>query len=332
MKIITGRISGLLNNAAGEINGIILDDGRRVRFSPDRASRVLAIATIGSRVEVQVSVQSGPGSDTYVDAVRILNLDSQQSATLYASPTPNKPEVSTGFCLPPGTAAPLAPAPGPGVVLPSSKHGTPEAWIIRKEVVDEIEQAHDALHLIQAMLVHLKMIKQEQFAISQYLDEAKHAYVQALSRCQIRDFEAAREFAAASRSLSRVVEILISRTFHSNAGCPRPSPFSAEHVIACRDQRAAQNDLDRVERLLVRIRWVIENGTLPSEDRDRVQKLSLWCADLRRRARCLLENGVTDEAIDFAQAADAVACSAEHLCKECYVTRGADSKSVAAAR
>jgi hypothetical protein len=46
----------------------------------------------------------------------------------------------------------------------------------------------------------------------------------------------------------------------------------------------------------------------------------------------LLENGVTDEAVDFAQAADAVACSAEHLCKECYVTRGADSKSVAAAR
>jgi len=54
MKIITGRISGLLNNSAGEIDGIILDNGRRVRFSPNHAGRVLAIATAGSRVEVEL--------------------------------------------------------------------------------------------------------------------------------------------------------------------------------------------------------------------------------------------------------------------------------------
>jgi hypothetical protein len=322
MKIITGRISGLLNNSAGEIDGIILDNGRRVRFSPNHAGRVLAIATAGSRVEVELSARNNPDGDTDADAFRIVNLDSQQLATLYASPSPNSPEASTDFCLPPGTAAPLAPSSVHGVEASRSDHAAPEAWIIRKQVVEEIEQAHETLHRIEAMLAHFKMIKQEQFAISQYLDEAKHTYLQALSRCQAHDFEAAREFAAASSSLSRVVDIFISRTFHSNTDRPSLVPCSAEHGATCGDENAARNDLDRVERSLVRIRWVTENGTLPSEDRDRVQKLSLWSANLQRWARCLLENGVTEEAIDFAQAADAVACSAEHLCKECYVTRG----------
>jgi hypothetical protein len=52
--------------------------------------------------------------------------------------------------------------------------------------------------------------------IGQYLDEATYTYVQALSRYQARDFEAACEFAAASGDRSRLVQILISRAFHSN--------------------------------------------------------------------------------------------------------------------
>jgi hypothetical protein len=88
MKIITGRISGLLNNSAGEIDGIILDNGRRVRFSPNHAEpRSCNRNHAGSRVEVELSARNNSDGDTDADAFRIVNLDSQQLATLYASPS-----------------------------------------------------------------------------------------------------------------------------------------------------------------------------------------------------------------------------------------------------
>ena len=330
MRTITGTISGLLNSSAGEINGVVLDNGRTFRFPPDRASRVLSIATIGSRVEVRVSAESDLGGDEHADAIRITNLDSQRSAAIDGSPTPPNPEVPTGFSPPPDTAASLAPAAERSLAY--SRHMAPEAWVIRKEVVDEIEEARDALHRVQAMLTHLKLLKQEQSATIQYLDEAKHAYMQAISRCQAHDFEGAREFAAASSSLSLVVDILISKTSHSNTDYPRPRAFRSEHATESCDQHAAQNDLDQVKRSLARIHWVTENGPLPSEDRLQVQKLFLWSESFHRWARCLLETGAKEEALDFTQAAEALACSAEHLCKKCYVTRGEDSQSAAAAR
>lgn len=110
------------------------------------------------------------------------------------------------------------------------------------------------------------VVKHEIFTIGQYLDEAKHTYVQALSRYQARDLEGAREFAGASSSLSRVVEILISRVCHSNSNYPRLVPLPPDHVPARGNTGVAQHDLERVGRLLARIRWVTENGTLPSED------------------------------------------------------------------
>lgn len=160
MRIIAGRISGWLSDSSGDVNGIILDKGldkgQRVRFSPDHSARVLAVADIGSRVEVQVCALGMPGVDTAADAVRIINLDSQQYATLFAAPTPNRPEASTDLCPPPGTAVPLAPASTHHFELSNSKHSAPEAWIIRDEAADEIEQARTALHLIQTMLAHSK--------------------------------------------------------------------------------------------------------------------------------------------------------------------------------
>lgn len=312
--IIRGRICGLLSGTAGEINGIVLDTGRRVRFSPDRASRVLSIAILGSLVEVKTSAASVLESGSDVEAIRVINLDSHKSASLSSPMPPNSPEVPSGDCLPRGTTVPLAVS--PPLVKSVSNEGFPKSWVIRKQVMDEIEQAYDTLHRIQAMLVHLKVICQEQPATGQYLDEAKHTYVQALSHFQVFDFEAAGEFAAASSNLSRVVEILLSNIFR-----PSGDTFA--------DELAVQPGLENVERLLVRIRWVTEHGTLPSEDRARVQKLTSWCADLSHNARCLLDKGQKGEALTFAQAADELARSVEHLCRECYVTRCALSQSPA---
>ncbi len=192
-----------------------------------------------------------------------------------------------------------------------------------------MEQAYDALHRTQAMLAYLKMIRQEKTEIGDYLDEAKHTYVQALTRYQARDFEGAREFAAASGNLSQMVEILISRTFHLSSDYPKLVPIPPEHVLDRNDLGAARSELDRIQQLLARIHWVMANGTLPSEDREQVRKLSVWGADLRRWALRLLDAGAPSETLEFVRAADAAVSSAEHLCKKCYVTRAADSRATA---
>jgi hypothetical protein len=150
LRIIAGRISGWVNNPWGEVNGIVLSSGQRVRFSPDRSGRALAAAP-GSRVEV--SALGGP-EDAATIAFRIVNLDSRQYATLYAAPTPNSPEASTDLCPPPGMAVPLAPASTNDFESLKTKYSAPEARTIRREVANEIEQARYALHLMRTMLAH----------------------------------------------------------------------------------------------------------------------------------------------------------------------------------
>ena len=329
MQIITGRICRLLHNSADEVNGFALDSGVDVHFPPDGANHVLAIATAGSLVEVHARQRGNLAGDVRMDAIFISNLDSKRSSSLYPPTTPCRLEVSTGVAPPPHTTVPLAPTLQNLSEPLYSEHAAPQPLATRNNVADEMEQAYDVMHRTQAMLAYLKTMKQEESIIYQYLDEAQHTYVQALSRYQARDFEGAREFAEASSSLSRAIEILISRNFHSNTNYPKLVPPPPEHFP---DTETAQHDLDRIERLLARIHWVTENGTLPSEDRTQVRKLSSWSETLHRRARRLLESGTMEDAIEFARAADATACSAEHLCKKCYVTRGADSRSAAAAR
>ena len=324
MRIITGRICGLLNNRAGEIDGIVLDGGGSVRFPPERASRVLSIATLGSPVEVQALVPNGLTAANQFIGIVITNLTSKQCAELTVAPS-NKPEVSADVYPPPGTAAPLAPTLQNFPAM--SSHVVPSTTATRRDVAEEMEQAYDGLHRTQAMLAYLMMIKQEKSQIGKYLDEAKHTYVQALTRYQARDFEGAREFAAASSSLSKAIEILISRTFHSSSDYPKLAPLPPERVPGHADPGRTQRDLDQIEHLLARIDWVTENGTLPAEDREQVRKLSLWSANLRRWALRLLDAGATEEAVEFVRAAGAAANSAEHLCKKCYVTRSADPQT-----
>jgi hypothetical protein len=326
MRIIAGRICGLLNNRAGEINGIILDGGESVRFPPERASGVLLIATLGSQVEVQALVQNGLTANNQFLGIAITNLASKQSAKLAVAPS-NKPEVSAEIYPPPGTVTPLAPTLQELCARSSQDAGQPAAT--RRDVADEMEQAYDGLHRTQAMLAYLIMIKQEKSQIGMYLDEAKHTYVQALTRYQARDFEGAREFAAASSSLSKAIEILISRTFHSSSDYPKLAPLPPERIPGRADPGATQRELDRIEHLLARIDWVTDNGTLPTEDREQVRKLAQWSANLRRWALRLADTGAVEEAVEFVRAAEAAASSAEHLCKKCYVTRSADSQIAA---
>jgi hypothetical protein len=324
MQTVTGRISRLLHDRSGDVNGLVLDTGVGVLFPSDVAPLVLAIATIDSRVEVSGRIHSGSSHDAYIDAAKIANLDSKRTASLYVLSTPQRPEVFAGHQTAPSTAAPLAPPSTVDSESAHAQHAKLPSSITHSDVIDEIELAYDRLHRTQAMLAYMKMMKQGKNTAGQYLDEAKHTYVQALSRYEARDFEGAREFAAASSGLSRSVEILISRTFHSNNDYPKLVPPPPERLPARGDTQTVRNDLDRVEHLLARVRWVTENGTVPSEDRVQIERLSSWSERLCRWAQRLFESGAMEDAIEFAQAAHAAVCSAEHLCRKCYVTRSAE--------
>src|SRR5208283_5203547 len=52
----------------------------------------------------------------------------------------------------------------------------------RSETARSIGLAYDSLHRIQAVLAYLHIVKHRVPGISQFLDEAKHTYVQALAR------------------------------------------------------------------------------------------------------------------------------------------------------
>lgn len=330
MRIVTGRISRLLHDPLGELTGFVLDSGVGIRFPSDRARRVLEIAAVDSRIEVSGRIGSWHGQDAYIDADSIANLDSRKTAGLYPPSARPSPEVSADCPAPPNSAEPLAPtSDNPGTLF--SEQGGLESVTIHNGVTDGIEQAYDRLHRTQVMLAYLKITDQEKSMVGQYSDEAKHTYVQALSRYQARDFEGARELAAASNGLSRLVEILVSRTFHSNTKHSKAVPPPPEHACAGGGNEAAQHDLDRIEGLLARVQWVTQHGTMPSCDRGQVERLSSWGERLCRWARRLLETGSTEDGIEFAQAADAAVYSAEHLCRKCYVTRSADPHSAAAA-
>jgi hypothetical protein len=314
MQIITGRICKLLQGSAGEVNGFSLDIAVDICFPPDQATRVLAAVTVGSRVEIHARMRGNLTGEACADARFITNLDSGESVNLPVPPTPHSPEVSTYVYASPREATPLAPAFEPVLGL--------QSLATSGDVAGEIERAHSGLHRIQAILVHLNLTHQKNSRLSEYLDEAEHTFVQALTRYEARDFEGARECVAASSGLSRLVEILISRTIRSNTDHPKFVPSPPEHPVARDEKEAAQHDLDRVERLLARVRWVTENGTLPSGDRAQVERLSSWGERLCHRAHRFLDTGSLEDAMELAQAAGAAVCSADHLCKMCYVTRG----------
>lgn len=322
MQIITGRICKLLHDSVGEVNGFSLDTGLDVRFPPERAARVLTVVTAGSRVEIHARMRVGRVGDDCADVKFVTNLDSGQSVDLSPPPTSHSPEVSTYIYAPPRKETPLAPALETGCEF--------QPLATASDVAHRIEQAHERLHRIQVFLMYLKMTNQKNSGLSDYLDEAEHTFVQAVSRYEARDFEGAREYVAASSDLSRLVEILISRTFSLNPSQSKFVPPLTDHVSACDDRASAQRDLDRIERLLSRVQWVTENGTLSSEDCNQVKRLSSWGERLCQWAHRLLDADAIEDAIEFAQAAGAAICSAEHLCRECYVTRSADPQPLSA--
>jgi hypothetical protein len=360
MQVIRGRVDKFLYGHAGEINGFVLHRGIEVRYPLGQSSRVTAIAAIGSHVEVHGWTHPGPAGGMHLDAAAIMNSKLKRLVYLETPPPPPAPEVPSLSHSAPGEAVPLAPPQLDGAAANATSGrlrgsrteivedgwmrvrldarqtpgdpnghgpaaGSPNAGGDQEGAAEGIERAYASLHRVQALLAYIKILNINGPDAGQLLDEAKHSYEQALSNYQRHDFSVARELAAASNDLSRAVEIVISRTLRASANSPTLVPPPPTHPKTSKELSRARDQIAQVEQLLFRLRWLLENGTMPSEEAEQVQKITSWSETFYVEAQQLIRNGATEDALQVAQAADAMAHSAEHVCKQSYVTHGSAS-------
>ncbi len=365
MQSVDGRVSKFLYDSMGFLNGLVLDRGQEVHFWVTHANvgAVTEIVTLGSRVEAQGDLRSDNGGEEYLQAALITNLDSKRTASLPAPVCLSKPGMPSDGA--PNTAASLAhlrivdaerqmgtdsqtdgatdvadldlrqvPSSHPKQLAFSSdekpsRHNVALPGATRTDAAAGMERAYDRLHRIQAILAYLNIVKRQVPGISQFLDEVKHTYQQALARYEAQDFEGAREFAAACRCLSRVVDIVISRTLRSDTSYPSLVPPPPEHLTNCRSPSRVQDDLKEVEALLSRVDWLMENGTLPLGDRTQVKRIASWGNAFYQQTRRLYRRGLLDDASELLQAASFAAHSAEHICRNWYVARALNRRMIA---
>src|ERR1700758_3886959 len=326
MQSIDGKVSKFSYNSMGIVSGFVLGRGQEIRFwlSHANVSVVCELVTIGSRVEVQGDLRIDAAGDEYLQAALVTNLDSRQTASLPVPVCLSRPGMLSDS-TPNTMASPahLGTADGErptrtgseaggaedviGIYLkqiashreqsccfPDELSSWPKALLPRAttaEAATGIERAYDGLHRVQAILAYLHIVKKHVPGISQFLDEAKHTYAQALARHADQDFEGAREFSAACRCLSRVVEIVISRTLRSDTSYPSLVPPPPEHATNGSESSQVEDGLNEVESVLSRLHWLLENGTLPLEDRTQVRRISSWGDAFCRQTRRLYRSG-----------------------------------------
>ncbi len=199
------------------------------------------------------------------------------------------------------------------------RHAAKSRHTQRNDAATGIDQAYDGLHRIHAILAYLKITKLHVPGVSEFLDEAKHTYQQSLARYHAQDFEGAWEFAAACRCLTRVVEIVISRTLRSDKSYPSVVPPPPEHVSTCGESNRIRDNLAEVGSVLSRLHWLLKNGTLQLEDRTQVRRITSWGDAFYQLTRRMYRSGSMEDASDLVQAAASAAHSAEHICRNWYV-------------
>jgi len=306
MHTVSGRIAKFLGDSHAGFQALILENGQAIHVPPDCAGSVLTLVRVGSHIGVEgvFHPASDDSTEGFWEPAVIVNFDCHRSLRF---PTPNHKEAPgvLAECTTPHSSASLAP------------NRTP---CERSEAVTVIGQSFDCLHRVQAIVAYLHIMKRDVPGIGQLLDEAKHTYEQSLERFQNGNVAAAREFAAASAGLSRVVEILISRTLRSDSGLPSLVPPPPDLYSRSGDCSQVEADLEEAEFLLARIHWLLEHGTLPLEERTQVRRIASWGDALFKQARQSYQQVSVPDAVELAQAALAGAHSAEHVCRKWYVT------------
>jgi hypothetical protein len=318
MQTTAGRIARFLENPERGLHGFVLDGEQVVQIPAEQVHLVSSIVHIGSYVGVEGVRHTGDSGEVFWQPSLIINFDSKRSMSFLAPKSQVGPGMPPHRCTPYPTASLVHPdkkGAHSGSMSPETSNGD----CTRDQAADALSRSYDSLHRVQAVLAYLHIMKRRVVGIGQLLDEAKHAYEQALSRFQDHSFVAASEFAFASDSLSRVVEILIARALRSDSGLPSlvapPPDHSAEPCDV--DQNLAE-----AESVLARVHWLLENGTLPLEDRTQVRRIASWGDTLYKQAQHSYHFASLPDAIELAQAALAGAHSAEHVCRRWYTDFG----------
>ena len=351
-----------LYDTDGRLQGFLLRLGQRVRFcgTLGNNSAVRQVVTTGSQVEVQGDLRTDRVGDEYMQATLIRNLESKRTARFPAPGRAGEPgTLSDGA---PNTEAFLAPSETesdkkmtaekenggqtntdkedidsslaadnypqplyPGSYFHDSLQYNQAEGAGCNEAVRSIGRAYDSLHKIQAVLAYLHIIQLRVPGISQFLNEAKRTYEQAMAGFACADFDKAKEFGEASRSLSRVVEIVTARTLRSDTSLPSLVPPPPRQRAGSSDVEQVEEHLVRTESVLSRINWILRNGTLPPEDRAQIRKIASWGNALYKQARHRYRNAVLEDAAELAQAALEGAHSAQYVCWKWYVSRPAHS-------
>ncbi len=344
-ETVCGRVCRFVSSLTGEVNGFILDRGLRVCFSADLADSVMEILSIGSRVLVDGSVRVTHLGDTCVDATTITSLDSRRSVNFDSAP------LSQLSAMPPLTAVPT-----PGSASSAPLHwpdsgirhaleplyntaaqaidfagatneslpcaGSARAEDPRESIVEGMDRALNSLHRTEVLLTYLLVVNAKGPRVGYRLfDEALHTYEQALSRTEARNFTGAEQFAMASRFLSHAAEILILRTIPWRSDDANSASSCQDPIAAINAATLALDQLQRVEGLLSRIRLLLNGASPSTADCAQIEKLVVRAGILYAQARCFCYRGKIEDAIELAQAAEAVARSAEHLCRANCLTR-----------
>ena len=355
MQTLYGTIIQLLRDANDQVRGFVLDSGEAIHFSMDHLDLVTAFVTLSSRIQITGDLQPGGDGQQLLTSAHFTNVDSNQSTSLPAPVRLGKPGMLLNAT--PKTTASLALHQIAEEVTPSEtglqsqsrpeildslleevaikarrsrsapqQHSQPPLRATRSDAASAIERACDSLHRIQAILAYLNIMKRQVHGLSQMHEEASHTYEQALSRHAAQDVEGALEFATASECLSRVVEGVISRTLRSDTSYPSVVPPPPEHIGTFESPSRVQDDLNAVEAVLARVHWLLENGTLPLEDRTQVRRIAGWGDAFYQEARRMYHHGSHEDATDLAQAGIDAAVAAEHICRNWYVAHAADSQ------
>lgn len=360
METLCGTVIKFLSDANDRVHGFVLDGGEAILFSAEHRDLLAAIVKLNSKIEIAGQLVSGEDEPQLLEAALFTNLDSNRSTNLPIPACISKPGMLSD--VPPSPMASLAalqnkgaeessdedPQPQtsadvielcdeetpsePPEFLSSSYESRPQhppsnSRATRSDATSEIERAYDSLHRIQAILAYLKIVKRQVHGMSQMHGEAQHTYEQALLRHSSEDFEGALEFATASECLSRVVEGIISRTLRTDTSYPSLVSPPPEHTSTSEGSTGIQHDLATVEAILLRVHWLLRNGTLPVEDRTQVRKITAWSDAFYHQASRMYRHGSREDAAELAQAAVDAAESAEHICRNWYVAHAAGSQN-----
>jgi hypothetical protein len=358
MEIVYGKIREILPGIEGMLRGFVIDGGLEVNFPKDVAKRVSGVVAVGSRLEICGHPFRGRSGEPRLDAEFITNLDLNRSVNLHAAPPMDKPEVPSSSSPTSNETAPLAPPargrdkdkelggsrqpkyPGSdsaesgyqNAALPakpsmytlpkdSPENSSKFSHADREGAARAIELAYDGWHRAQALMTDVRVAELRSPDVSQLFEESKHTYQQAVSSYQRKDFAVAGEFASASGELSRSVEIVASRILREESDSHATTSPSSEPHSDILNSAETQSGFARVGKLLARLHWLVQNGTLPLEDREQVRRIASWSEALYIKSQQSWKVGAFAEASYSISAAEAVAQSAEHICRQDYLAR-----------